>query len=116
MKFILPNDTINDSNSNGYDYNWNSSYLNKFINAMAKVLTNQEYHELCHQLYLVKSEYNEKDDGELHESGWSLLDKKRKVIADSLYCGIFSAAMSELGYYNEQKAQQKLDDKEANNL
>lgn len=79
------------------DYAW-LSVDNKFIQAIANKLTDEEYHELCHQLHNRKAEYDV-IDGEFYEENNSKLALKRKkfrAVKDSLYRGIFAETMEQL--------------------
>lgn len=78
----------------------------KIINAIADVLTDEEYHEICHQLHGTKSEYNGLDDGLYHNSD-DLLTGKRHAVRDSLYRGVFAATMNELELLKEQEEDEK---------
>lgn len=49
-----------------YSVNCLGDKQDKFIDALAAQLTDEEYHELCHQLHGTKSEFDGEDDGEVH--------------------------------------------------
>ena len=79
----------------GLDYSANSSgkRVDDLIRFLSEKITDEEYHELCHQLYGQKSEFN-KIDGEF-ENG--LMDwKKYRTVKASLYRGIFWSTLRAL--------------------
>lgn len=102
MKFIieekLPTNPIN--------YAW-LDVDDKFFQALANKLTDEEYHELCHQLNGTKAEYDGIDDGECHReeapSKMSLQRKKFWAVKDSLYRGVFEVTMARLAYLREEE-------------
>ena len=84
----------------------------KLLDAMADVLTDSSYHELCHQLNGLKYEFDGPDDGEVHINQFSSNptkhDQKKYAIYAALYRGIFAKtinlagqARKNHGYYNE---------------
>ena len=66
------------------------------IELLAQSLSNEEYHELCHQLHGTKSEFDGLDDGECHVAGWSEEQKRWFTVKSALYRGIFWQVMNEL--------------------
>lgn len=84
-----------------YAVNVQGGRCNEFIDAMADKLTDEEYHELCHQLNGTKSEFDGDDDGEVHLEH---VDKKYYAVKSALYRGIFWATMSQLDELDESKS------------
>lgn len=74
--------------------------LNKYINAIAERLTDDEYHELCHQLHGTKSEFDGDDDGEVHLEH---VDKKYYTVKSALYRGIFWSTLARLDSLDTSK-------------
>lgn len=66
------------------------------IELLAQSLSDEEYHELCHQLHGTKSEFDGLDDGECHVAGWSDDQKRCFTVKSALYRGIFWQVMNEL--------------------
>ena len=87
-------------NYTDYDVDSDNGRLNKYVNAIAERLTDDEYHELCHQLHGTKSEFDGDDDGEVH---MDYVDKKYYAVKSALYRGIFWATMSQLDELDESK-------------
>lgn len=84
-----------------YAVNVQGGRCKEFIDAMADKLTDEEYHELCHQLNGTKSEFDGDDDGEVHLEH---VDKKYYAVKSALYRGIFWATMSQLDELDEYKS------------
>jgi hypothetical protein len=73
----------------------------KMIAVLAEELTEQEYHELCHQLYGSKAEFDQ-EDGECTIKG----SKERKyfyTVQSALYRGIFWETLERLDFYEERE-------------
>lgn len=73
----------------------------KMISKLAEELTEQEYHELCHQLHGSKMEFDQ-EDGECTIKG----SKERKyfyTVQSALYRGIFWQTLERLDFELEQK-------------
>lgn len=105
MKFIIDEKLP----TNGINYAW-LDVDDKFFQALANKLTDEEYHELCHQLNGTKAEYDGVDDGEYHEDSSSKMALKRKkfwAVKDSLYRGVFEVTMARLAYLKEQEWEKK---------
>lgn len=75
----------------------------RFIGALASVLTDEEYHELAHQLHGSKSEYD-RVDGEVDGNYGSLpmAERKFRVVKDSLYRGVFWKTLKELEWLENE--------------
>lgn len=73
----------------------------RFIEALASVLTEEEYHELAHQLNGTKSEYD-LIDGELENGSLPMVGKKFRVVKDSLYRGIFWQTVNKLDWLKNE--------------
>lgn len=74
----------------------------KMIGALADTLTEEEYRELCHQLYSTKSEFDQVD-GECTIKG----GKERKyyyTVQSALYRGIFWQTLERLDFEKERRA------------
>lgn len=84
--------------STGFDYSTNSTYdggrVDSMIQMLASELSDQDYHELCHQLHGSKSQFDE-IDGEC-SVGSSLQEKKRYTVYSALYRGIYWGTMKAL--------------------
>lgn len=83
-----------------YAVNVHGDRCNEFINAIADKLTDEEYHELCHQLNGTKSEFDGADDGEVHLEH---VDKKYYTVKSALYRGIFWSTLARLDSLDESK-------------
>lgn len=73
----------------------------KMISALAEELTEQEYHELCHQLHGSKMEFDQ-EDGECTIKG----SKERKyfyTVQSALYRGIFWETLERLDFFEERE-------------
>lgn len=67
------------------------------IGAMAKVLTDEEYHELCHQLHGTKSEFDEVDgECEPDSRNMTMEDRYRFTIKSAISRGIFWGTLKRL--------------------
>lgn len=80
--------------SSGLDDSWKS--LSDVIARLAEDLTEEQYHEICHQLHGEKAEYDGKDDGEYHSFYTNVADRNRRVVSDALYRGIFARTLEAL--------------------
>lgn len=90
-----------DSNTAGIDYDV-QEVSDRFIDALADILTDREYHELCHQLYGSKSEYD-KVDGEYEDGSISMPLKKFHCVKDTLYRGVFWKTLAKLKKIDDEK-------------
>lgn len=90
MKFLLDYKV----KSSGLDDSWKS--LPDVVSKLAEGLTEEQYHELCHQLNGTKAEYDGKDDGEYHSRFTSTENRNFRVFSDSLYRGIFARTLEAL--------------------
>lgn len=73
----------------------------KMISKLAEELTEQEYHELCHQLHGSKAEFDQ-EDGECTIKG----SKERRyfyTVQSALYRGVFWQTLERLDFFLEQK-------------
>lgn len=73
----------------------------KMISKLAEELTEQEYHELCHQLHGSKMEFDQ-EDGECTIKG----SKERKyfyTVQSALYRGIFWQTLERLDFELDQE-------------
>lgn len=73
----------------------------KMISVLAEELTEQEYHELCHQLHGSKMEFDQ-EDGECTIKG----SKERKyfyTVQSALYRGIFWETLERLDFFEERE-------------
>ena len=88
----------------GIDYSVNISHCSRRVGSMVQVLANkltdEQYHELCHQLHGVKMEFD-KVDGEC-SVGDTLKKKKYYTVSSSLYRGIFWSTLQELDELDEE--------------
>ena len=84
--------------SAGFDYSvrvsLGSGRMDTMIQALADKWTDDEYHELCHQLHGTKMEFN-RIDGEC-SSGDTLAEKKRYTVLSSLYRGVYWSTLHAL--------------------
>lgn len=71
----------------------------KMIASLAEALTDEEYHEICHQLYGTKEEFD-KIDGECDKPQ---SEKKYFAVQSALYRGIFWQILSEMDKAKERK-------------
>ena len=98
MEFLIP-DKIEQKIQSGVDQN-PSPIQRKMISKLAEELTEQEYHELCHQLHGTKSEFDEVD-GECDK-----LTKEAKyyyTVQSALYRGIFWQVLEKLDFELDQE-------------
>lgn len=110
MKFVLKKGikSVNDPNfNNGCNLVWLhlSDEQRTLVNAMASVLSDRTYHEICHQLNGKKSEFDGADDGEVHMHTvyeLTLQEKKAYAIKSALYRGIFGSVLTELKNVDEE--------------
>ena len=72
----------------------------KMIAVLANELTEQEYHELCHQLYGTKSEFD-RIDGECDKPTKG--EKYYYTVQSALYRGVFWQTLERLDFFLEQK-------------
>lgn len=72
----------------------------KMISTLAEELTEQEYHELCHQLYGTKSEFDEVD-GECDKP--TREERYYYTVQSALYRGVFWQTLERLDFELEQK-------------
>lgn len=88
----------------GIDYSVHISHCSRRVGSMVQVLadklTDEQYHELCHQLHGVKMEFD-KVDGEC-SVGDTLKKKKYYTVSSSLYRGIFWSTLQELDELDEE--------------
>ena len=73
----------------------------KMISKLAEELTEQEYHELCHQLHGSKAEFDP-EDGECTIKG----SKERRyfyTVQSALYRGIFWETLERLDFFEERE-------------
>lgn len=88
----------------GIDYSVNISHCSRRVGSMVQVLANkltdEQYHELCHQLHGVKMEFDGVD-GEC-SVGDTLKEKKYYTVSSSLYRGIFWSTLQELDELDEE--------------
>ena len=71
----------------------------KMIASLAEALTDEEYHEICHQLFGTKDEFNQVDgDCDKRED-----EKKFYAVQSALYRGIFWQILSEMDKAKERK-------------
>ena len=68
---------------------------------MAAQLTDEEYHELAHQLHGTKSEFDGEDDGEVHLDYADHNYKKYYTVKASLYRGIFWRTIAQLDQFDQ---------------
>lgn len=95
--------------SAGFDYSVNISEckgrVNLMVQALTDKLTDDQYHELCHQLYGTKMEFDD-IDGEC-KVGNSLEEKKYYTVSSSLYRGIFWATLNALDNLDEDEEERR---------
>lgn len=84
-----------------YSVNCLGDKQDKFIDALAAQLTDEEYHELCHQLHGTKSEFDGDDDGEVHLDYADHNYKKYYTVKASLYRGIFWRTIAQLDQFDQ---------------
>lgn len=70
----------------------------KMIASLAEALTDEEYHEICHQLYGTKEEFD-KIDGECDKPQ---SEKKYFAVQSALYRGIFWQTLAQIDFVKEQ--------------
>lgn len=92
----------------GLDYSANSSgkRVDDLIRFLSEKITDEEYHELCHQLYGQKSEFN-KVDGEFEDGLMEMDLKKYRTVKASLYRGIFWSVMHALDEIDIEAEEEK---------
>lgn len=98
MEFLIP-EKIEQKIQSGVDQN-PTPIQRKMISVLAEELTEQEYHELCHQLHGTKSEFDEVD-GECDK-----LTKEAKyyyTVQSALYRGIFWETLERLDFFEERE-------------
>ena len=70
----------------------------KMIASLAEALTDEEYHEICHQLFGTKDEFNQVDgDCDKQED-----EKKFYAVQSALYRGIFWQTLAQIDFVKEQ--------------
>ena len=70
----------------------------KMIASLAEALTDEEYHEICHQLFGTKAEFNQVDgDCDKQED-----EKKFYAVQSALYRGIFWQTLAQIDFVKEQ--------------
>lgn len=99
MEFLIP-DKIKQNIQNGLSQS-PTPIQRKMISKLAEELTEQEYHELCHQLHGSKAEFDP-EDGECTIKG----SKERKyfyTVQSALYRGIFWQVLEKLDFELDQE-------------
>lgn len=87
--------------SAGLNDSWKS--IPAEVEKLSKGLTEEVYHELCHQMNGQKAEYDGQDDGEYHGSYTSIEDRNFRVFSDSLYRGIYARTLEALALKKEEE-------------
>lgn len=107
MKYRLKNDFNFKSEAGEYgvrsyefDYAVNSSHgswsrIGKMLEALSENLSDEDYHELCHQLHGNKAEFDAVD-GEYRDGSAPMSKKKFETVKASLYRGIFWSTLGTL--------------------
>lgn len=75
----------------------------RMIDAMAQVLTEEQYHELCHQLYKTKVEFDLVDGECEPDSNMTKEERYRYTIKSAISRGIFWDTLKKLADIEEEK-------------
>lgn len=98
--------------SPGFDYSVNIAecrgQVNLMVQALTDKLTDEQYHELCHQLHGEKMEFDE-IDGEC-KVGNTLEQKKYYTVSSSLYRGVFWSTLNALDKLDEEEEERAEED------
>ena len=105
MEFLIP-EKIDQKIQRGVDQT-PTPIQRKMISALAEELTEQEYHELCHQLHGSKAEFDSVD-GECSVP----YNKYFYTVQSALYRGIFWETLERLDFFEERERKFKLAEEE----
>lgn len=114
--FLLSQDVAKHEKNDAWywSYEFLTDEQNKILDAMADALSDTSYHELCHQLNVLRAEFGGKDDGKPHINKFASSphptyhEQKKCAIQSALYYGIFAKtlcltdyAQKHHGYYKD---------------